>query len=298
MVGVLHDNAEDESPGRRTGMTIPMLSYGALLAMKYASRALYDLRVSWVGDVPADPWDDVRLIAVLHHTSLAEGVYLAAVPNHVLRRMSRHGVVPVASETMKRPIEGRIFRLMAPHAVPITRRKDDTWERVMAQVDDPQAMVTLFPEGRMMRPDGCDKNGAPMNIRPGVADVISALGTGRMILAYSGGLHHVFPPNASRPRVFQPITVKLESLDIASYVAARRAEAMSFRAAVVRDLTLRRDLHTPIAPGTPPAVGSEVIRRRQGVLSRRTDGGRRERTRRSAGSTSRAARSSPPGPAA
>jgi len=260
-------------------MKIPMLSYGALLAIKYASRALYDMEISWVGDPVADPWDDVRLIAVLHHTSLAEGIYLAAVPNHVLRRMARHGVVPVASETMKRPIEGRLFRLIAPHAVPITRKRDDTWARVMAQVDDPEAVVTLFPEGRMMRPDGRDKTGSPMMVRPGAADVLSALGSGRMILAYSGGLHHVFPPGASWPRLFRPLVVRLESLDIAEYVAARRADPVPFSAAVVRDLVRRRDLYTPIAPGTPPAVAAVVTRRRQRALSQAVETGRDRRNR-------------------
>lgn len=237
-------------------------TYAALLAVKYASRALYDIREEWVGDVPEDPWRDVRLIAVLHHTSLAEGVYLAAVPNRVLRKLARHAVVPVAKETMDRFIEGRIFRLLIPNAVPITRRRDDSWTRVLSQIDDPDSMVMLFPEGRMMRPDGRDKRGGVMTVRPGVAEVIRSLGTGRMILAYSGGLHHVFRPGASRPRLFKSLHLRIESIDIASYVDARTHEPPSFTGAVVRDLTRRRDLHTPIAPGTPPQVSAEVVRRR------------------------------------
>lgn len=241
--------------------TLP--SYGALLAVKYASRALYDIREEWVGDVPRDPWAGVRLVAVLHHTSLAEAVYLAVVPNRVLRKMARHGVVPVAQETMDRRIEGRIFKLLIPNAVPITRRRDSSWSRVLSEIDDADSMVALFPEGRMMRPDGRDKKGERMTVRPGIAEVLSSLGTGRMILAYSGGLHHVFEPGASRPRVFKPLHIRIESVDIASYVEARRREPGSLREAVVRDLTLRRDRHTPIAPGTPAEVSAEVVRRRR-----------------------------------
>lgn len=255
--------------------TIP--SYGALLAVKYASRALYDIREEWVGEVPRDPWDRVRLIAVLHHTSLAEGVYLPVVPNRVLRKMARHAVLPVAQETMDRPLEGRIFKLLIPNVVPITRRRDESWTRVLSEIDDPHSMVALFPEGRMMRPDGRDKKGQPMTIKPGIAEVLRSMGSGRMVLGYSGGLHHVFRPGASRPRFFKSLHIRLESLDIAEYVAARMEEDGTFPEAVVRDLTRRRDLHTPIAPGTPAAVSAEVVRRRNrcriGARRHRLDSG-------------------------
>lgn len=254
--------------------TIP--SYAALLAVKYASRALYDVREEWVGEVPEDPWEDIRLIAVLHHTSLAEGVYLAVVPNRVLRKIARHAVLPVAQETMGRPIEGRIFRILVPNVVAITRKRDHSWARVLRDIDDPDAMVTLFPEGRMMRPDGRDKKGAPMTVKPGIAEVLEGLGRGRMVLGYSGGLHHVFEPGASRPSFFKSLHLRLESLDIATYNAERRKEGRSFPRAVVEDLTRRRDRYTPIAPGTPPEVTAEVVRRRHRMLrpgSGSADGG-------------------------
>lgn len=237
-------------------------SFVALMAAKYASRVLWTTRIEWVGNVPADPWKDVRLIAVLHHTSLAEGVYLSAVPNRVIRRIATHGVAPIAQETMDRPIEGRIFRLLVPNPVAITRRRDRSWSAVMARVDDPDAVIALCPEGRMMRPNGRDKAGEAMTIRPGIADVLRGIGCGRMIAAYSGGLHHVFPPNAKLPRFFRPMVIRIESIDIAAYIAERAREGRSFVDAVVRDLTRRRDLYTPIAAGTPAAVTAEVVRRR------------------------------------
>ncbi len=243
-----------------------LLTYGALLAVKHASRALYTVREEWVGDVPSDPWADVRLIAVLNHTSLAEGIYLAAVPNRVLKRVARHAVLPVAQETMERPIDGWIFRTLVANAVPITRKRDHSWTRVLSEIDDPQSMVTLFPEGRMMRPTGLDKKGAPMTVKPGIADVILGLERGRMIIAYSGGLHHVFKPGASFPKFFRVVHLKIESLDIADYIAERKREGWSFSSAVVRDLTRRRDLHTPIAPGTPSKVRAEIRRRRNRMI--------------------------------
>jgi 1-acyl-sn-glycerol-3-phosphate acyltransferase len=265
-------------------------TYVTLLAAKYLSRSLWRARTEWVGDVPEDPWQDVRLIAILHHTSLAEPVYLPAVPNRVLRKVARHGVAPIANETMARPILGRVFRLLVANPVAITRRRDDTWERVMARVDDPEAMIALCPEGRMMRPNGRDKAGEPMTIKPGIAQVLRSLGRGRMILAYSGGLHHVFPPGARLPRPFRPMKLRVESIDIASYVAERMREGPSYVEAVVRDLTRRRDLYTPIAPGTPAAVTAEVVRRRQAAWQ--------ERVRRRAAAAPDTASGQPPGAAA
>lgn len=247
-------------------MASTILSYGALMAVKYASRALYDVREEWVGDVPPDPWEGTRLIAVLNHTSLAEGIYLAAVPKRILRRIARHAVLPVAEETMARTIEGWIFRTLVPNVVPITRKRDHSWTRVLKQANDPESMVALFPEGRMMRPTGLDKRGGAMTVKPGIADVLLGLEHGRMILAYSGGLHHVFAPGDPLPKFFKVVHVKLESVDIASYIEERKAEGWSFSSAVVRDLTRRRDLHTPIAPGTPSPVRAEVQRRRRRVL--------------------------------
>jgi hypothetical protein len=245
-------------------------TYAALLAVKYASRSLWPARFEWIGEVPRDPWRDIRVIALLHHTSLAEAVYLSIVPNAVLRQFARHGVVPIARETMDRPIEGRIFRLLTANPVPITRRRDHSWASVMARVHDPQAMVTLFPEGRMMRPNGLDKTGEPMRVKAGIADVLQALGRGRMLIAYSGGLHHVFAPGASLPRLFQPLVLRLENVDISSYLEERARERPSLADAVIRDLTRRRDLFTPIAPGTPAAVTAEVVRRRHQAWLERT----------------------------
>lgn len=247
-------------------MRSSLLSYAALLAVKTASRALYTVHEEWVGDVPPDPWDDVRLIAVLNHTSLAEGIYSAVVPNRVLRKISKHAVLPVAEETMERPIDGWIFRTLVANAVPITRKRDHSWTRVLKEIDDDQSMVALFPEGRMMRTTGLDKRGGPMTVKPGIADVLLGLGHGRMIVAYSGGLHHIFKPGASFPKFFRVINLKVESLDIADYIAERKKEGWSFSSAVVRDLTRRRDLYTPIAPGTPSPVRAEIRRRRNRMI--------------------------------
>ena len=50
-----------------------MRSLPALLLLvlwKAVSRLFFRFDVAWVGKVPEDPWKDLRIIAVLHHTSL------------------------------------------------------------------------------------------------------------------------------------------------------------------------------------------------------------------------------------
>ncbi len=86
-------------------------------------------------------------------------------------------------------------------------------------------MVMILPEGRMMRRNGLDSNGQPMTVRGGIADILDAIPDGRMLLAYSGGLHHVQAPGDGLPRLFRSIRLNLEAVDIADYRAARRAEA-------------------------------------------------------------------------
>ena len=71
---------------------------------------------------------------------------------------------------------------------------------------------------------------------------------GRMLIAYSGGLHHVQAPGEGWPRLFRKVRMNLEWVDIGAYREERRREAGSdaaFKRAVVSDLERRRDLHCP-----------------------------------------------------
>ncbi|HEY4594968.1 MAG TPA: hypothetical protein VIJ02_01100, partial [Thermoanaerobaculia bacterium] len=75
-------------------------------------------------------------------------------------------------------------------------------------------------------------------------------------IAYSGGLHHVQVPGERFPRLFRPIRMRLEAVDMAAYRTARLEEGgvKGFRRAVVKDLERRRDLYCPIAPETDPTA--------------------------------------------
>jgi len=216
-----------------------------LTTLKYVSRIFYRYDFAWVGDVPSRPWHDIRLVAFLNHTSLFEPVFLGGVPNHFIWRLAAHGVVPAADKTTGRPLVGLIFKFVAHHVVAVTRERDHTWFEVLNRID-PKSMVIIAPEGRMKRETGLDLNGNPMTVRGGIADILLAVGSGRFLVAYSGGLHHVQHPGKP-PRIFKTVRMRLEVLQIEDYIAEMMAKGgpEMFKKNVMRDLERRRDLYCP-----------------------------------------------------
>jgi hypothetical protein len=224
-----------------------LLVFSLLVAIKALSSVFFRVRLEWVGDPPEDRWERIRIVALLHHTSLYEPIFLAVVPARVLWRLARHGVIPAASKTTNRPLVGLFYRFVARRVIPISRERDHTWDRVLNEID-PDSMVAMAPEGRMMRANGLDANGQPMTVRGGIADVIEAIGRGRMLLAYSGGLHHVQVPGCW-PRPFKTVRVRAEVVEIEDYrreILARGAPG-EFKRLVREDLERRRDLYRPAA---------------------------------------------------
>lgn len=226
------------------------LAFLILLLIKVVSRTFYRVDMRWIGDVPPDPWRRHRLVAILNHTSLYESLFAGGPPLHFLWRLARHGVVPIAQKTADRAVVGRFYSLVAKRVISITRERDETWNEVLRQID-PDAMVIILPEGRMKRANGLDAEGRPMTVRGGIADILETMGEGRMLLAYSGGLHHVQIPGERWPRLFKTIRMNLEVVDIGAYRAARMEEGggpRGFRRAVVMDLERRRDANCPLTP--------------------------------------------------
>ncbi len=216
-----------------------------LTTLKYLSKLFYHHDFKWIGPTPRDPWGDLRLVVFLNHTSLFEPVFLGGCPNRFLWRLAAHGVVPAADKTTDRPLVGLVFRFVAHHVIAITRERDHTWFEVLHKID-PESMVVIAPEGRMKRANGLDLKGNPMTVRGGVADILQAVKEGRMLLAYSGGLHHVQVPGRV-PSVFKTVRMRIENLEISDYIAAMTALGgeEGFKKAVMKDLDSRRDLHAP-----------------------------------------------------
>jgi hypothetical protein len=221
-----------------------------LVILKYLSKIFYRHDFEWVGDVPPKPWKHIRVVAFLNHTSLFEPVFLGGVPNHFIWRLAAHGVVPAADKTTGRPLVGLIFKFVAHHVIAITRERDHTWFEVLNRID-PHSMIVIAPEGRMKRANGLDANGNPMTVRGGIADILQAVGEGRMLLAYSGGLHHVQIPEHTMVQVFETVRMRTEIVDIKSYIAEQlRDGEEQFKRNVRDDLERRRDAY---CPGTAPA---------------------------------------------
>jgi hypothetical protein len=213
-----------------------------LLSLKLLSRIFYRPDFGWIGPTPKDPWD-VRLVVFLNHTSLFEPVFLSGVPTRFIWRLAAHGVIPAADKTTGRPLVGVVFKFVAHHVIPITRQRDHTWFAVLDKID-PKSMVVIAPEGRMKRATGLDMQGNPMTVRGGVADIMLAIERGRMLLAYSGGLHHVQIPGKI-PNLFERVQMRIENLDIAQYIAEQMAKGGTeqFKRNVIRDLETRRDAY-------------------------------------------------------
>ena len=226
------------------------ITFCLLLVVKTLSMVCFRVDMRWMGETPRDPWAGIRLVAILNHTSLFEPVFAGGVPLRFLWRIARHAVVPVADITIQRPIAGRFFRLIAGHVVSITRKRDDSWKELLSKVDDEDAMVVILPEGRMKRKDGLDSYGKPMTVRGGIADILDEIPGGRLLLAYSAGLHHIQAPGEKLPRLFKTARMKLENLDLVEYRETLRADEddREFRKRIVTDLTRRRDLYC-----SPPA---------------------------------------------
>jgi hypothetical protein len=229
-----------------------ILSFLVLMTVRQVSRIFFRLRMEWVGTVLPDPFRNLRVVALLNHTSLYEPLIAGFAPLCLIWQCARHGVLPVAEKTMRRWV-GLFFRFLGRHTVVITRQRDHTWERVLNHVDA-DSLVVILPEGRMMRRDGRDANGRRMTVRGGIADILAALPEGRMLLVYSGGLHQVQAPGELLPRLFKTIRVRMEVVEIAEYKASLEAEDVGFKAAVVRDLTWRRENNCP----TPERLAAEA----------------------------------------
>lgn len=234
------------------------VSFALLIGVKAFSKIFYRLAIRWVGAVPEDPWTGIRLITMLHHTSLYEPIFAAGAPDRLLWEIAKNGVLPVAKKTTDRPLVGRFFSLVARNVVPVTRQRDETWSELLSQIGNPEAIVVILPEGRMKRSSGLDSEGRPMTIRGGIADIIRAIPDGRMLIVYSGGLHHVQAPGETIPRLFKNVRLRLEIIDIAEYRKrlGETADHSAFKSAVISDLTRRRDLYcpaaTPLAHTLPP----------------------------------------------
>lgn len=213
-----------------------------LLKAKLFAHLFYRFSSRWVGEVPEDRWDGIRLLVLLNHTSLFEWLYIGLAPWKLVWQIAAHGVIPVAEKTLKRPFVGRFFAILAQHVVSITRKPDESWRQLLASVNDPKATVLILPEGRMMRATGLDAEGKPMTVRGGVADIMRAMDRGRVLFGYMAGLHHVQVPGQRFPGLFKRLEMTLEVAGLEDYKRSigPHLDAKEFKRRVKQDLEERK----------------------------------------------------------
>jgi hypothetical protein len=225
---------------------MPVIRFILLLSIKIIARIFYRFEVSWVGNPGRKPFRGANVGVLLNHTSLFEPIFLGVLPLHIVWKVSTRGVLPGADKTLNRPIAGRFFKLIAPQVVSLTRRRDESWEAFMGAFDN-DSIVLIAPEGRMKRPNGLDRDGKPMTVRGGIAEILLQMKTGILIATYSGGLHHVQAPGDKFPKLFKTIRVRFERIDIAEFLTTARKkyglDEKALRLGIARELERLRDLH-------------------------------------------------------
>lgn len=225
---------------------IRLIRFILLCIVKLICKLLYRFKIRWLSDENFKQFKEVRLIVFLNHTSLYEPLFIGACPLSVLWRLSGELIAPGADITLNdRPIVGRIYHSLLPGLVPITRKKDESWQHFMSLVSK-DTLVAILPEGRMKRSTGLDKHGNAMTVRGGVADILHVKQHGKVLFVYSGGLHHIHTPGDKFPRVFKTICANAQMMDIQAYKDSLPFEAgHDFREQVVMDMQKRLDTHPP-----------------------------------------------------
>ncbi len=219
-----------------------------VFSVRFLSRRLYTFEVLWVGPKPRKAWKNIRVFAFLNHTSLLEPLFLGTLPAGFLWDAARRTAVPGADITMNRPVAGTFYKFFSPKTVSITRQRDDSWSGFLDEIES-DTMIALAPEGRMMRSNGLDKHGKPMSVRGGIADILCEVKTGKMLIGYSGGLHHVNAPGERFMRFFKTLKIRYEVVDIAEYLASFQQDGpvsnKALRKIIARDLEDRLAKHKP-----------------------------------------------------
>ncbi|MBC99195.1 MAG: hypothetical protein CME63_15745 [Halobacteriovoraceae bacterium] len=215
------------------------------LTIKAFVKLFYKVEVIYINDDEDTFWsNDINVFAFLNHTSLFEPLLFASIPNQFFKENLKRVVVPAADITMKRPIVGKIYKSFFPQAIPISRKRDETWNYFKKKIRE-NSLVVIAPEGRMMREDGLDKHGKPMTIKSGIADILKETEQGQLVLATSGGLHHVQKPGEPFFRLFKTIKISYEKISISDYKKLIDFQQRDFQRQVVNDLTMRMKKNLP-----------------------------------------------------
>lgn len=229
-----------------------------LASVKTLSHLFFRGNFKWITKYPENPFRKAKLIVFLNHTSLYEPLYLQALSYSTLWYLSSRLNAPGADITLNRPFVGTFWKLLIPNIASVSRKKDVTWNNYLNSIKRPETVIIIAAEGRMKRPNGLDKNGKPMTVRGGVADIIEELSEGGMILAFSGGLHHIQAPGQLFPKLFKPISMNFSYLDLKEYKASFSEIPRKRKLKIVQDLQKRLESSCPVTSSHPNVLNSEI----------------------------------------
>jgi len=228
-----------------------VFSFTVMSSLKIITYPFYRFENNWLSEEKEEGLADVRLVVLLNHTSLYETLFVRLAPFRFLWKIARNMLVPVADITTKRPIVGRFIDMLVPGVVPISRKRDDSWQTFLDRISS-DSIVAILPEGRMRRHDGKDKFGKPMSVRAGIADIIEKIEHGKILFVYSGGLHHIQVPGQTFPRLFKKIKTNMELVSVKEYKEALfHSELKARKRAYVRDIQSRLEQKTPFCDQQP-----------------------------------------------
>lgn len=193
-----------------------LIAFLILSSVKVFSQIFFRAKFQWISSHPDSPWDKARLIVLLNHTSLFEPLYIRHWSFGFIWRLLPRLNVPGADITLNRPLVGKFWKLMLPNIASVSRKSDSTWKNYLNSIRE-DSIIMIAAEGRMKRPNGLDKNGRPMTVKGGIADILEEIDEGGMILCLSGGLHHIQKPGQHFPRLFKKLKMNFVYVDIAEY---------------------------------------------------------------------------------
>lgn len=221
-----------------------LISFLMLLFIKVFATIFYTLDHKWIGGKKTD-FKKIRLMILLNHTSLYEPLYVRVLPFTFLWRLARKMVAPGADKTLDRPIVGIFWKYISPGMMSITRKRDKSWREFLKAIEN-RSIIIIAPEGRMLRKNGLDAYGKPMSIKSGIADILYELNEGRMLIAYSGGLHHIQHPGQKIPKLFKKLALNTEVLEIPEYKSQFSGEFLDFKNQLLSDLSGRLEKNKPV----------------------------------------------------
>lgn len=214
-----------------------------LFSIKLFANIFYRFNIKWLSTYQNN-WENIRLIVFLNHTSLYEPLFIGALPWSFVEKLARKLVAPGASKTLERPIVGFFWRLLSPGMTSITRKRDKSWREFMQKIQD-KSIVIIAAEGRMKRKNGLDAFGRKMTVRAGISDILETQTEGDMLIAYSGGLHHVQAPGEKLPRLFKKINANLELINIEEYKAQFHSTGLQWKKDIIQDLQTKLETNCP-----------------------------------------------------